>query len=104
VQSEVKRYLTVYYSHIRGHNLQRGQYLQVLYLHIGFDLTIRHEYTPDTDLLPTIAQHKALEFESTLRIPYSRDRASVFPGDVLLLQVETREGETLLLGQRDTPL
>ena len=99
MQTEMKRYLTVYLAHIRYHHPHRGQYEQMLYLHIGFEPTIRHEYTPCTDLLPTIAQHEALEIESTLRTPHGRNRVSVFPGESF--RCKPARGETLFLCQCD---
>src|SRR4029453_2979266 len=46
----------------------------------------------------------ALQIELALRTPHNRQRASVFPGEVLMLQTEACKGQTLLLCQRDAPL
>ena len=76
----------------------------MLYLHLGFELTVRHQYTSRPDLLPTISEQETLQIESTLRTPHNRHRASIFPDEFLMVQAEMREAQTLLLGPRETPL
>ena len=100
----MQRYLTVYHAHIRCHNPHIGQYLQVLYLHLGFEPTIRHQYTACPDLLPTISKQEVLEIEATLRIAHNCNRTNIFPDESLMVQAEVCEAQTPLLGPRETPL
>ncbi len=45
-----------------------------------------------------------MQIELALRTPHDRQRANVFPGGGLMVQAEMREGQALLLCQRDSPL
>ena len=54
-QAEVQGQFAVYRAQRWRYRAHVGQEEEALHLHVSFESTLRHEYTLDTDFLPTAA-------------------------------------------------